>query len=750
MIFPLTYNSLRPNRLTSKKDEAYHLQYARWAISVQSSQYYQNFVRNALVNRSFYQGNQWIFEEDLHHFLLDESGETRGRIKLKRNLVNQVVEFYRGTADGMKFNVKARAISPFAINRRENDKARLNFMSYAAQQAPAYQPMMEATLPIGRDEHEVNEQHDAVWTDQVEEQSNKLIDYIAHDVKINRIKNELATNLALDGVAIYKGYEYNGKYASEATMPLFFLWDMNAKRSDFKDAAYMGEIHFWDNSTIFERWENLGVDQRKWLENFSRSQIQTSYIPIYTMLSSMMGWTSANIPAAEIYWNDTEKKTYGWVKDDADYPMFCLINDENSKYKSKDLIEPPKEVQAKYKLKYDKLPEKSETRFIDTIRYCTFIPGEIVGSPSSNKGTDIVLEYGVVPYQDKNSFNISPAVYPYKCGTWKYYLGQVSSPIDDIIDTQRLLNRLLSASEAIINNQGSAGMVINKEAAADDPEGEAGIDSKMKRGKTVFLDGKGKGMTNTATPYDNTLKASSMNMFKIIQELSGSMSEITGINASMTGLQQGSGQLNGVTETKLQQGSVLLTSFFTVIKEVLEDAADDMISVGMKIYADNPRQLAIITGDKGAQVIRITKEMRMEDWKIFVKWEQDADQAIINVNGLMIQMLGQGLIDRDTFDDLYNRADMNDLAKGIRDYGKKMKQANILKQRDEQQQQQQMQQQIEQKKSDDENKMNQFKQEEALKVKDDQEFKLHSIDRKAMWKVEEMKMKAREARRTKK
>ena len=742
MIFPITYNELRPNRLKDKKDEAYHLRYARWALGVQSSQYYQDFIRRSIINRNFYQNNQWVFEEDLNHFLLDESGETRGRIKISRNLIGKVVDFYRGTADGMKFSAKARAISPFAINRRNNDKARLEFMAYAAQKAPAYQPMMEANLPIGRNKQENDASHDRLWQDEVEEHSNKMVDFIGKDIKIDRIKNEMATNLALDGLAIYKGYEYNGRYAAEATMPLFYFFDLNARKNDLRDASYMGEMHYWDASTIFEKWDKIRPEQMQRIEKFSVSQMQSNYIPVYNMLSSMMGWTSNNVPAAEVYWNDTEKKTYGWVKDDADYPMFCLINDDNSKYKTKDLIEPPKEVQEKYKKKYGKLPEKSDTRFIDTIRYATFIPGEIVGGKSykNQQSNDILLEYGVVPYQDKNSFNITPAVYPYKVGTWKYYLGKILSPVDDMIDTQRLINRLLSASEAIINNQGSTGVMVEK-SSVDDAEGEAGVESKMKRGKTVFLDSGGKGLTNATAPYDNSLKAGSMNMFKIIQELTGSLPSITGINDSMTGTQGGSGLLNGVTESKTQQGSILLKPFFTVIKEVLEDATDDMLSVGMKIYADNPRQLAIIVGDKGAQIIRVTKEMRLEDWRIFVKWEQDPEQAIIDVNGLMIQMLSTGIIDKDTFEQLYNRADMSDLANGIREYGKKLKQAQMLKQRDDQEQQQQLQQQMEKKKQDDAAMMEKLKQEEAIKTKDDQEYNLHKIDRKEMWKSEQLKMK---------
>ena len=49
------------------------------------------------------------------------------------------------------------------------------------------------------------------------------------------------------------------------------------------------------------------------------------------------------IPVYEVYWKDVEKKEYGWVMDDFGYPQYVMINDSESKYTDKDLIEPQTE-----------------------------------------------------------------------------------------------------------------------------------------------------------------------------------------------------------------------------------------------------------------------------------------------------------------------------------------------------------------------------------------------------------------------
>ena len=89
----MIYNAVRPNRITTKnKDEQYHIDYGRWILSCVSVSNYSQFIYKSFINWAFYKGNQWMFYEDLDAFLMDESGESRNRIKFVQNIIRPFVE----------------------------------------------------------------------------------------------------------------------------------------------------------------------------------------------------------------------------------------------------------------------------------------------------------------------------------------------------------------------------------------------------------------------------------------------------------------------------------------------------------------------------------------------------------------------------------------------------------------------------------------------------------------------------------
>ena len=62
--------------------------------------------------------NQWFLKEDVEAFFMDESGQDRNRIRTTRNFVQPMIEQYRGTASGMRFDMKVFSLSPMSQSRR--------------------------------------------------------------------------------------------------------------------------------------------------------------------------------------------------------------------------------------------------------------------------------------------------------------------------------------------------------------------------------------------------------------------------------------------------------------------------------------------------------------------------------------------------------------------------------------------------------------------------------------------------------
>jgi hypothetical protein len=228
----------RPSRLGTKKDKEYHIKYARWTLQGMNHPLHRNFVTKTLTNWSFYKGGdgQWIFDEDLEGFFLDESGDVRNRLKIAKNLIRPMVEQYVGNAVRLSFNAKAKATSDFAINRRDTELNRLLFYQSMTESIPETADLIKDRIPMGETQIETEEIFENSWVDTHEEDINNLVQFIANEIEIDEIKVQITKNLAISGIGLYKGFEQNGRYLGSWVDPLFYYWDLSARRSDLRDA----------------------------------------------------------------------------------------------------------------------------------------------------------------------------------------------------------------------------------------------------------------------------------------------------------------------------------------------------------------------------------------------------------------------------------------------------------------------------------------------------------------------------------
>lgn len=684
----------RPNRFGKRKDKKYHLQYGKWATEEMYSPLHRSHINKTLINWNFYKGNQWIFDEDLTNFLLDDSGDYRHRIKLSKNLIRPIVEQWVGNAVRMSFNTKVVSISEFVINRREKELAKVLNLTKIAQNVPEFADTLKQNFPIGDTEEETLEIFENTFTDSYEKHLNALLKSLKDNTRLDELKVRWARHVAMSGMGIYKDFEQNFEYVGEDVNPLFFFWDRSAKKPDLSDASYMGEIMYMDVVSIAERFgKKMKNSDIQALEKYSA----TSANSINSTIKNFYGIKGDKIPVYETYWVDQELREYAWVKDEADYPVYALINHKDSKYKDKDIVEPPTEG-AKEKMR----GRKKDKLYLDVLRFSIFVPGEEVGHKE-----DIMLDFGIVPYQATDRHNPSSVKFPYSVYTWIYENGEVLSPVDDIIDTQRFSNRVLSVTEALINNSGGAGVAIAEQAISDrDKEHQTLAD--IKKGKPITVDVSRVGsVTNAVHSYDASIPNGIGKYFDIINAMGGSMREITAVNQEMTG-NTGASQLVGVTQANMAQGSLVQEPIFFTISQLVLRACESMVNRGRLIYADNPRRLAIFTGDKGVQEIIITKDMALEDFRLKVSRSVDPATERVTVDNQVLQFMGIGLLDRKSAANLLGRASLEELYDEVRVFAKDMEvvekqQAQMMQQQEQAQQQQMMmmQQQQEQARRED-------------------------------------------------
>ncbi len=676
----------RPNRVTTaNKDKDYHLEFGRWASSASFHHLHHHFISKTLINWNFYKGNQWVFNEDLESFLKDESGDVRNRIKFVKNLIRPMVEQYVGNAVRLNYNARAFSISELAINRREQELARLKFMGNVAQEVPELAPIIRDQFPVGETEEETEEIFENIFIDDHVTNINFLLKYIEEENDIEQLTVRLAKQLAISGLGIIKGFEQNGEYVLEIVNSLFFFFDRGAKRPDLLDAEYMGEINSMMPTDLMERFQNMTTEERKAVEEFTRIK---NHNQTHLLLSNHFGFDKGRVPVFETYWRDIDQEEWGYVLDEFGYEMFTRINDESSEFTTKDLIQPESEAHMKI-LK----GKKSKKIFKDRIRYCIFIPKEEFGG---NNNKDIVLEFGVMPHRE--SLTLSPSVerFPYKCNTWAYDNGEVLSPIDDAIKPQRFINRMISVAESQINNSRGSGTVIDKNAV-DPQDGEEGVIRAINANKPIFLDASRTGsIQNSIGSYDSTIGSGTIQLFNLVSEVQTAIQDITGVNEAMQGNQGGNRELVGVLESRISRGSLIQEPFYFALTNILKQVYEGMATVGKKIYAQNPRRLAIIAGDKGAREIEITKEFLLEDFRIAIKRTVSDETKVEAGNNLLLTLLPTGLLDPKNTANLFNRAGVEEIADALRKHQNVLAEAQRMRDAAQEEALQQAQQQQQQ------------------------------------------------------
>ncbi len=662
----------RPSKLKGRKNKQYHKDYARFCLSIMNNALYDTYINKCLVNWAFFKGGdgQWIFQEDVESFFLDESGDIRNRLKWTKNVIKPMVQQYVGNAIRLAYNADATCISDFVINKREEDIKKLrSFHAIADAVGGEISDMLRSNTMMEDSPEETEEMYYNTFVEEYERDINHLIDYIAQEVNINELKVQLTRNLAICGMAIYKGYEQGGNYLAESVNPLNFFWDMSAVKPDLTDSEYMGEWYYMDSASIFERFQDLRADEREAIENHNKDKSHTN---LHKMVHGVQGQAGSKVPVYEVYWKDLEKKEYGWVEDDFGYPYYTMINDPESKYKDKDLIKAPTE-KAEKRMK----GKKKEIIYVDILRFCIFIPQEEVAGSQG----DIILDYGIQEYQEKNLYDPANVKFPYKAYTWVYDRGEVLTPLDDVIDPQRFLNRTMSVIESQMANMRGTGTVLSK-SSVDDRDGEADVLRNINSSKPIFVDTDRVGsVQNAVGTYGSNVGGNTLQMFQAINVIQQSIQEVTGVNESMTGTGQSQDSLVGVVQAQIQRGSLVQEPFYWALTSVLRQAYEHMATVGKAIYHENPRRLAIMVGDKGLENINISSDHLLQDYRIFIKRAEGEDAGVNAGNQLLFTLLQSGLIDQPIFSNLFNRATPDLIASELRRFNKMKQQAQNMTQK---------------------------------------------------------------------
>jgi len=674
------YSSLRkPSKLATKKDDKYHLDMAKSYLSSVNTTMHQEFIIRCMVNWCFYKGNQWIFSEDLESFMMDESGSFRNRIKIVQNIVRPIVEYYRGNTIRMDYTPRARAMSRNAINRRESELAEMLTMSnFANKMPPAIQTAFKQKYAIGGNAAETERMFNNKYIDEYEEDINAFQEKISEDNDFEDLKNRLIAPVALDGVGVLKECEWAGKQVWDIQNSWYWFFDHAAQKPDLSDSEFMGDWEAELPVEMFEKYSNLSSTERKMLEEASRdnSPYRSAYNNDYGLhnLFSFSSQLGGRIPKYNVFWKDGFFSEYAFVEDQFGDTIFTKINDKDSIYTDKDIVPPPNEklLMQVVKSKAWNNSKKSARIFTDSLHYCRFVPAECIGA-SPDSGYDIILEYGEYPYSKEEGYGAGNVQFPYKCYCWMYDKGEISSPVDAIIDPQRLLNRMLSVGESQINNSRGSGTVLDADMI-DAQDGEEEVLKKMNMSQPVLVNAKGN-LNNSIGQYDSTVKSGTFALFNVATNVERIAQSMIGGGQALMG---GGGAIRataGVNDANINQGTLMQEPVFYCVNKTLLQAYQSIVSRGKRIAIANQYELVAAVGDAGARVITLSEEYENEIFRVYLERVASKSDQITEGNNLLLMLMNYQLLDGKTIARLFNNANPLEVSKAMREYQAQLEEA---------------------------------------------------------------------------
>lgn len=664
-------NQPKPNRIETpegEKGDKYHLDYGRWVIGNAANQKHENFVRKYNINKEFYKNNQWIMPEDVEAFFMDESGQDRHRIRVTKNYIQPMVEQYRGNASRMRFDMKIFNLSPTARSRKDKSLSRLKNYELGSAVNPGFRDYLnQNNIPVGATPQDTEAKFENSYTDRFVVIGNRLIKKVADLNRLENHKVQLATDLACGGVAVMKPMPYGGDWVFKRVSPDQWGFDHTAKDDTLRDSEFFWEFDHMSPTTIYEQYPfQIGPDVKSKIEAYVASAMATN------MATFQPYDTHYKVPVYTAVWRDVIVDMFGYVVDQWGQRVLARINyieegAEEPTYTMKDVLPVDQLTPHQKKVLRGK---NTAYLYVDNWRYVTFIPYEAVSVRyEDGRGyKDVVLDRGILPYQEPDLYRPTNMQPPYKVGMWSYIDGEIMSPVDVAINPQRMINRFMSIMENRLNTATGSGTVYDRDFLREEDEDE--FIAKINRGEAVGIRGRGKGVQNVVGKYEglpyNTLVA----LNNLVETMKLGMEDSTGVNEGLKGTTNNPDQLVGVMQLMIQRGTIIQEPFYKALTDVYEGCYQSILTAGRRYYIDNDLDLEEYFGEEGASILRMSREDRLESLRVTLQRAIDPATEKMYVESTVLKWLQFGLIDHPTAASLIGRATFEEAVMALRDYQK--------------------------------------------------------------------------------
>ena len=673
-----------------KKGKRYHQQMGRADYSSVNLRAIQELRAKSIVAEKAYNDEVWT-DEDIDTFLLDESLNTRNRVKFGFNMIKPIVEQYRGGAIQTEFSASVQPVTKHTATVRQLAMQDQMLMHSLAEMSPEMRRIISSRYNIGDSMQETLGMHEASWTDQNTKAMNHLLQQQAAINEMDRMNGEDAYRFATSGVLaeIYRKVGSHPRW--EKIHPRDFFYDTSAQLPDFSDAAFLGSYQEMGMPRIAELWDVTEAQMRdieSSIKNYGR--FDSGYYGSAGHSFNILNQTK--VPVLSDYWIDQAFCEFGYVNGEGGVPTlvpigYSEVEGDEPKYTKNDCIEPPTKKEAE--LFNGERTRKSFvqcTRFVEMVLWedmaGTSITESKIGREMYNQGDlpDLVLDYGVYDLQEYNPRDVDRSENPIKATAYAIANGVIVSPVQAIIDPNRFVNRTFSAIEGQMNMSGGKGALIDMDMV--DKLSIDQVESRKKQGKTIPVRTGGRGAAGAIQMYDDSPGTGAYSMLQVVASIQDLVRTVTGIHAPMMGEGQKDAMV-GVTEILVARGATMQEPFFNAWADLQRRKYKCMATAGKEFYLDHPDVLADLVSAEDLLHLYKSRYFQMERYNAHVVRDNPERMRRKAANDWLDMLIQLGLIDRTFYAEYWNNSFVEDISPALKQYTAELQQAENAQRKEE-------------------------------------------------------------------
>lgn len=670
-----------------KKDRDYHRRMGRADRASVDNGILQRMYEKSILAEKAYNDEVWT-DEDIDTFLLDDSLNTRNRVKFSFNMVKPIIEQFRGGTIQTDFSASVQPVTKHTRTVRQMGMAHQQLMHSLSEMSPEMQRIIGKNYNLGETMQEtvglMNPHQDKNTL-----AMNHLLQQISALNEMDRFKGEDAYRFAVSGV-LAEILRVDGSHVRwHKIHPRDFFYDTTAQLPDLSDAAFMGSYQEMTMPQIAEMWD-ISKDELHAIESSIRNQSSWHSNGKFDLMSQ------TKIRVLSDYFNDVAYCEWGYVRGEGSVPTLVKIghseSGEEPKYTVEDTIEPPTEQERElFKGERTRKSYTQCTRFVEMVLW-EDMAGRSADDTTDRKRydqgemPDLVLDYGVYDLQEYNPYDVAMSRSPIKATCFALANGEIVSPVQAVIDPNRFVNRTLSALEGQMNASGGKTMLIDMDMVAQSMGGIDKIDSRMKQGKSIALQAGGRGVSTAMGSHDDSPGAGAYAMLQIVSSVQDLVRTVTGVHAPMMGEGQKDAMV-GVTEILVQRGAIMQEPFYANYADLQLQKYKCMATAGKEFYLQHPETLVDLISEDDLMYLYQTREFEMERYNTTLIRDNPERIRRQQANGWLDVLVQNGLVDGQFYAKYYNSSFVEDIRPALIQYTAELQQAENAQRKEDAKQQ---------------------------------------------------------------